>query len=66
DGTNPVLMPNTVSASAESWSWSPDGSKFVFDKRRVMGDIWTMNTDGTGLSTLTDDPAFDYSPAWTP
>jgi len=67
DGTNPVLMPNSGFTVTDSWSWSPNGSKFVFEPRGTgMGDIWTMNTDGTGLSNLTDHPARDYSPTWTP
>lgn len=29
-------------------------------------DIYVMNTDGSGLARLTDDPAADISPAWSP
>ncbi len=29
-------------------------------------DIYTVNPDGTGLSRLTTDPAFDSGPAWSP
>ena len=29
-------------------------------------DIFAVNPDGTGVEHLTDDPAPDYSPAWSP
>src|SRR4051794_4803243 len=29
-------------------------------------DVWTMNPDGTGQVNLTNDPAFDGEPAWSP
>lgn len=29
-------------------------------------DIYSVNPDGTGLVRLTDDPAFDRRPAWSP
>jgi len=30
------------------------------------GDIWTMNADGSDPVQLTDDPAMDFDPAWSP
>jgi Tol biopolymer transport system component len=30
------------------------------------GDIYIVNTDGTGLKQLTDDPAWEESPSWSP
>ncbi len=30
------------------------------------GDIYVVNTDGTGLKQLTDDPAWEESPSWSP
>jgi TolB protein len=30
------------------------------------GDIWTMNADGTGQINLTDHPAIDEHPDWSP
>jgi Tol biopolymer transport system component len=29
-------------------------------------DIWVMNPDGSGLLNLTNHPAPDYAPAWSP
>lgn len=30
------------------------------------GDIWVMNADGTDRRRLTDDPAEDFDPVWSP
>ena len=30
------------------------------------GDIWVVNTDGTGLKRLTDDPDLEDRPTWSP
>jgi hypothetical protein len=32
----------------------------------VNGDIYVMNPDGSGQTQITDDPAGDYYPAWSP
>ena len=29
-------------------------------------DVYIVNTDGSGLSRLTDDPAADFDPSWSP
>lgn len=46
---------------------SPDGNRIAFEGE-VDGntDIWVVNRDGTGLLRLTDDPATDQYPAWSP
>lgn len=46
--------------------WSPDQSKIVAVKD---WDVYVMNTDGTGLLNLSDDPAFDsygLADPWSP
>jgi tol-pal system beta propeller repeat protein TolB len=45
-------------------AWSPDGTKIAFAASG--GDIWVINSDGTGRINLTDDPAHDTMPAWSP
>jgi hypothetical protein len=45
--------------------WSPDGARFA----AVGGaggrqDIYTVNTDGTGLEQLTSNSAMDWEPSW--
>ena len=29
-------------------------------------DVWTIDADGTHLTRLTDSPAFDFDPSWSP
>jgi Ca2+-binding RTX toxin-like protein len=50
-------------------SWSPDGTTIAFvsfqiDEGNI--DIWSIHTDGTFLTRLTQDPAPDLSPDWQP
>src|SRR3990170_6246104 len=37
--------------------------KIVFYRN---AEIYVMNADGTGQTNLTNDPATDYAPAWSP
>ena len=47
--------------------WSPDGTRLAFvrgpDDRL---DVYVMDADGTDVVQLTDDPAFDTFPIWSP
>lgn len=46
---------------------SLDGSKIVFASNREDSyGIYVMEVDGSGLIKLTDDPAGDFSPRWSP
>lgn len=49
-------------------AWSPDGSEITFDRDLggVNFEIYLMNADGTGVRRLTNDPADDFAPAWSP
>jgi Tol biopolymer transport system component len=54
-------------------AWSPDGERIAFtsdvgpDKETWDNEeIFVMNSDGSGLTRLTDDPAYDAFPAWRP
>jgi len=70
-----VLIPLALSAAAcadgvPSPSRSADGSlaariAFVSD-RSGNHEIYLMNADGTDVRRLTDDPAFDSAPSWSP
>ena len=46
-------------------SWSPDGTRIVFDSRREgKSQIYTMDRSGSNVIKLTDESGFD--PAWSP
>ena len=60
DGSGLVQLPQVQGYHAV---WSPDGSKIAFTKS---GEIYSMNSDGTGVTNLTNNPASDSSPAWSP
>jgi Tol biopolymer transport system component/subtilisin family serine protease len=47
--------------------YSPNGSKIVFQSNRDgQPEIYVMNSDGTGQTRLTNNPAWDTAPAWSP
>jgi Tol biopolymer transport system component len=74
DGTNVRRL--TVFPGWDTYpSLSPDGTKILW--RRVLptggssqsgrnSEIFVMNRDGSSPSNLTNDPAFDGYPAWSP
>jgi Tol biopolymer transport system component len=52
-------------------SWSPDGTKLVFERRDSapfsFRDIYVMNADGSNQHALTNDPGFrDFKPRFSP
>ena len=48
-------------------AWSPDGSRIAFvSDRDGSVDIYAMKADGTGVTRLTRDAAWDLFPAWSP
>ncbi|MGB8215223.1 MAG: hypothetical protein WCE68_16865 [Anaerolineales bacterium] len=58
--------------------WSPDGTRIAFVSSRDSAapdtctdtdcndEIYVMNADGSAQTRLTNDPAEDWSPAWSP
>jgi Tol biopolymer transport system component len=77
DGTRALRL--TDGADDGSPSWSPDGTKIAFSSSgpgqrdcKAIGDdlcttdIYVMDADGSHITQLTEDPAADYQPAWSP
>lgn len=69
---DPVLL-TSQEARDESPNWAMAGSKIVFSSDQGTApqsptnwDIYLMNPDGSDVVRLTDDPALDRFPAWTP
>jgi len=59
DGGNPVRLTDDPAWDGEP-AWSLDGTRITFSsKRSGAGDLYTMNTDGSDVRRLTDDPARD-------
>ena len=45
---------------------SPDGKQIGFSSRAGQEDVFVVNTDGTDLRQLTNDPERDRVPSWSP
>src|SRR5271166_5169181 len=47
--------------------WSPDGHSIVFTSdRNGQAELYRVNPDGSGLTQLTKDPAYDDQAAFSP
>jgi TolB protein len=65
DLSDPVELTNNDTDTAPAVS--PDGKQIAFMSRRDGNwNIYIVNSDGSGLSQLTDDPAEDGLPTWSP
>jgi Tol biopolymer transport system component len=64
DGTNAVLaLPGLNSHPA----WSPDGRQIAFSNRSEGNEeIYVINADGSNMRNLTNHPADDSHPVWSP
>jgi eukaryotic-like serine/threonine-protein kinase len=51
-------------------SWSPHGKRIAYTNRIVgtppQGDVWTIPATGGTPSRVTQDPARDWNPVWSP
>jgi Tol biopolymer transport system component len=68
DGTNLVNLTNDGLFNNGRPSWSPDGTRIVFQSNRngSISDIFVMNADGSNLINLTDDvTSIDTNPSWS-
>ena len=65
DGLNRVQL--TKNADIRAPAMSPDGGTVAYiSKLSGNYDIWTMDGDGSNNVRLTDDPADELTPAWSP
>jgi TolB protein len=63
---NLTNSPATYESEAQ---WSPDGSRIAFDSDLWQSgntDVYTIRPNGQDLRRLTDDPAFDGGPNYSP
>jgi Tol biopolymer transport system component len=73
DGSGLRRITDAAGISAPG-GWSPDGRRIVFDSSRDQnrdgvsscGDLFVMNADGSHLTRLTNGPARDCGPSFTP
>lgn len=67
DGTNLTQLTDHQRGWDYSPSWSPDGTQIAFmSTRGEAPDIYLINSDGSGLKRLTDNPGADNMPSWSP
>ena len=69
DGKHARLLTPTL-PQVLSLAWSPDGKNLLFEQATNKGpkqDLYVINTDGSGLRNLTQNPRIEESsPAWSP
>jgi Tol biopolymer transport system component len=69
DGTH-VRQITHDTADKSQLDWSPKGDRIAFVRTPAGGgdrDIYSIMTDGSGLTDLTNDPSsFDLEPTWSP
>jgi Tol biopolymer transport system component len=52
-----------VTSGPSAVAWSPDGSELVYS---MQGSLWRQRVGSTEARQLTDGPAYDYQPDWSP
>jgi TolB protein len=64
DGRGPKRLTQGLDTSPV---WSPDGRRIAFRRGLLVGDIYIVNADGSGLRNVTRTPKLDErQPAWRP
>ena len=61
------LISSTTPATYGHPAWSPDGTKIAFHSDRDGNfEIYVMNSDGSGVTRVTNNAALDGVPVWSP
>lgn len=56
-----------VGGDDRSGSWSPDGTRLVFDSTRDGNtELYAIDADGSNTVRLTDEPGGDWAASWAP
>lgn len=68
DGSYTMKLSDSPAVRNGTPDWSRDGTKIAYASRLAGGDydIWVMNADKTEATQLTDDPANEIMPRWSP
>ena len=70
NGSSQVRLTNNNDAWEGNPSWSPDGSRIVFNfdttEQTERTSIYTINSNGSNQVRLTDSNAREYAPCWSP
>ena len=64
-----VRLPQVVLSGGQQIDYidvSPDGQWIAFGSADRQEDLFVIRTDGTGFRQITDDPARDRGPRWSP
>jgi TolB protein len=71
DGSNLALLTNVTDEGIDYFAWSPDGSQLIFNAHDyntdgLEGEIYVINADGTGRTSLSGANGFNTEPSWSP
>src|SRR3989344_8158091 len=62
----PIYSQSNIGGIPEWPSCSPDAGEIAFARYVGNWDVWKMNADRSGLVNLTNNPAIEGSPDWSP
>lgn len=68
DGGNITLLTDTPDIDEFAPTWTPDGSHIIYDRTtdETLGDIWSINLDGSDPRLIYGSPQNETSPSVSP